>query len=192
MRPIILLERRKIVAFIASIDHYIKYPPYNDTCMSICYPNVSATTKHDLRRGIGKVFAPTIGFTRAEKVRNKYYYDEVFFNLHFYIGKVYTDKKLAMTNSVDSNESPVESNDRPFSKITELSSENNDTSTLMTILTDRLKGYLDPSHITLCCFPKCYSQAKLKCSRCLDVYYCSKSCQKSHWKSHKIDCQQST
>lgn len=27
-----------------------------------------------------------------------------------------------------------------------------------------------------------------KCSRCRDVYYCSKECQKSDWKSHKITC----
>ena len=31
----------------------------------------------------------------------------------------------------------------------------------------------------------------LKCSRCKSVFYCSKECQKSHWKAHKQDCNQS-
>ena len=28
-----------------------------------------------------------------------------------------------------------------------------------------------------------------KCSRCKDVYYCSKECQKKDWKLHKIICE---
>lgn len=27
-----------------------------------------------------------------------------------------------------------------------------------------------------------------KCSRCKSVFYCSKECQKSHWKAHKPNC----
>jgi hypothetical protein len=28
----------------------------------------------------------------------------------------------------------------------------------------------------------------MKCSRCNVVFYCSKECQKSHWRAHKPDC----
>ena len=29
----------------------------------------------------------------------------------------------------------------------------------------------------------------LKCGGCnLGIYYCSKECQKAHWKTHKVDC----
>ena len=34
--------------------------------------------------------------------------------------------------------------------------------------------------------------AKAKCSKCKSVYYCSRSCQTTHWKSHKPVCQQIT
>lgn len=30
----------------------------------------------------------------------------------------------------------------------------------------------------------------LRCSRCKSVYYCSKECQKMHWKQHKSSCQE--
>ena len=30
--------------------------------------------------------------------------------------------------------------------------------------------------------------AKFKCTRCLNVYYCSAVCQKEKWKSHKLVC----
>lgn len=34
----------------------------------------------------------------------------------------------------------------------------------------------------------CGGEAKNKCARCGTVYYCSKECQKNHWKTHKITC----
>ena len=37
----------------------------------------------------------------------------------------------------------------------------------------------------ICDRPNC----KLKCSRCLSIFYCSKQCQKQHWKTHKPVCQ---
>jgi hypothetical protein len=34
----------------------------------------------------------------------------------------------------------------------------------------------------------CFADAKLRCSRCHEVYYCSLGCQKEHWSSHKDTC----
>jgi hypothetical protein len=34
----------------------------------------------------------------------------------------------------------------------------------------------------------CNEEGKLKCSACGLVNYCSQTCQKSHWNSHKIFC----
>lgn len=32
------------------------------------------------------------------------------------------------------------------------------------------------------------AEGTLRCSRCRKVSYCSKECQRAHWKSHKIKC----
>ena len=34
----------------------------------------------------------------------------------------------------------------------------------------------------------CKIETKDLCKRCKSIYYCSKSCQKSHWNKHKADC----
>ena len=34
----------------------------------------------------------------------------------------------------------------------------------------------------------CKTETKVLCRRCKSIYYCSKSCQKSHWNKHKADC----
>lgn len=34
----------------------------------------------------------------------------------------------------------------------------------------------------------CYGSAKFKCGVCKSTYYCSKNCQKLHWKTHKLKC----
>ena len=40
-----------------------------------------------------------------------------------------------------------------------------------------------------CEAPGCTNQAQLaRCSRCTTVMYCSKECQKKHWKEHKLEC----
>ena len=36
----------------------------------------------------------------------------------------------------------------------------------------------------------CNKNAKQKCSRCQNVYYCNKECQASHYKTHKLSCKQ--
>lgn len=35
----------------------------------------------------------------------------------------------------------------------------------------------------------CGTFAGVKCSRCMKAHYCSRDCQKSHWKSHKFVCE---
>ena len=35
---------------------------------------------------------------------------------------------------------------------------------------------------------KCTKETSTQCSGCKIVYYCSKECQKSSWKKHKVDC----
>ena len=42
---------------------------------------------------------------------------------------------------------------------------------------------------SLCAATKCkYGSALLKCNGCGMALYCSKECQRSHWKAHKVDC----
>ena len=40
--------------------------------------------------------------------------------------------------------------------------------------------------ITLCAV--CQKEAEKKCSRCKTISYCSKVCQGSNWKQHKVIC----
>ena len=34
----------------------------------------------------------------------------------------------------------------------------------------------------------CKKAAETKCTNCRNVFYCSKECQKKHWKEHKYEC----
>ena len=36
--------------------------------------------------------------------------------------------------------------------------------------------------------PVCTKVAENKCTACKAVFYCSRDCQKKHWKTHKFDC----
>ena len=36
--------------------------------------------------------------------------------------------------------------------------------------------------------PVCNKVAETKCTACKAVFYCSRDCQKKHWKAHKFDC----
>jgi hypothetical protein len=122
-RPMISEEidnRFKKVTFDSFIDHHIEYRPYKDGIYSICYP-----------MGKTKVLVPFIGWTRAAAIRDKYYFDEIFFYVHLHVAKVYTMK---YTNNASKN----------YGSITEFANQNNDTDTLMTVLTSYLKLYLNP------------------------------------------------
>ncbi|GMI04035.1 hypothetical protein TrLO_g275 [Triparma laevis f. longispina] len=47
---------------------------------------------------------------------------------------------------------------------------------------------LDQKASPYCGYPGCREPAPLKCSRCKETNYCSKECQKDHWKFHKKLC----
>ena len=118
--PMILEEienRRKKAVLNSFIDHHIEYPPYKNRIFSICYSD-----------GNIQITEPDIGWPRAEKVLAKYYFDEIFFYLRLYVGKITTKS----------------TSDR-FNSITALARNSNATSTLMTVLVDRLKLYLHPA-----------------------------------------------
>jgi len=118
-RPMILAEikdRQTRATFDAFIVHHIGYPQYRDMIYSICYPD-----------GNTLVAAPPVGWSRADAVRNKYYYDETFFYLYLHVSKI-------VTNSTSDN----------FSNIIALAVNSNDTSTLMMVLVDRLQLYIKP------------------------------------------------
>ena len=119
-RPMILAEiehRRKRAAFDAFIIRHIEYPPYINRIYSLCYPSGNLI-----------VAAPSIGWPRAQSISNKYYFDEVFHYLHMHVAKVCTH---ASTNTTSS--------------LTQLAADSDATSTLMTVLVDRLTMYLKPA-----------------------------------------------
>ena len=119
-RPMIVAEiehRRKRAAFDSFIAHHIEYPLYKNSIYSICYPD-----------GNLQKAEPAVGWSRAENVRAKYYFDETFFYLHLYTGKIVTNA----------------TSDR-YSSIIALARDSDATSTLMTVLSDRLKMYLRPA-----------------------------------------------
>ena len=118
-RPIILAEiehRRKRAAFDAFIAHHIEYLPYINRIYSLCYPS-----------GDLIVAAPDVGWPRAQSISNKYYFDEVFHYLHMHVAKVCTQASINISSS-----------------LTQLATESDATSTLMTVLINRLKLYLKP------------------------------------------------
>lgn len=108
-------ERRRI-SFDRFIDYHIEYIPYKLNIYSICYP-IDNT-----------IIIPEVGWTNAEAIRNKYYFDEIFFYIHLNIAKIMTRCSSSSCH-----------------KIINLAKDSNNTSTLMTVLTDRLKSYLKPS-----------------------------------------------
>ena len=118
--PLILAEiehRRKRAAFDSFIHHHIEYQPYIDLIYSRYYPT-----------GDLIVATPAIGWHEAQRISNKFYFDEVFYYLHMHVAKICTQASSNTTSS-----------------ITQLATDSDATSTLMTVLVDRLKLYLKPA-----------------------------------------------
>ena len=118
-------NRLRREAFDSFIAHHIKYPPLINNIFSTCYPS------GDLR-----VASPAIGWDRAEEVRNKYYFDEVLFYVHLFVANELA-KKLPHKRTRSSSR-------RCSNIISCLAKNSDDTSTLMIVLSDRLKMYLKP------------------------------------------------
>ena len=127
-RPMILAEvehRRKRTLFDSFINHHIEYQPYINNIYTLCYPT-----------GNLRVAKPSISWEKAERVRDNYYYDEVFFHLHMGIAKFYSNNRPGtITNSLMSN------------GIDYFAKNSDKTSTLMTVLSDRLKLMLKPNDL---------------------------------------------
>jgi hypothetical protein len=119
-RPLIVAEiehRRMRAAFDTFNHHHIEYLPYLDSIYTCCYPT-----------GDLIIVAPAIGWHEAQCISNKYYFDEVFYYLHMHVAKVCTQSSSNTTSS-----------------ITQLATTSDATSTLMTVLVDRLTMYLKPA-----------------------------------------------
>lgn len=53
----------------------------------------------------------------------------------------------------------------------------------------RIKLLTNPSDETkILCAQGCGKPGKKKCSRCLEVHYCTSDCQRMHWRLHKLTC----
>jgi hypothetical protein len=135
-RPLIFTEiehRRKRAIFDSFINHYIEYQPYINNIYTRCYPT-----------GNVQVAKPPVGWIRAEAIRDKYYLDEVFFYLHVHVANVYTNiQPHAIINTTTTTTTTTSSS---LNSMTNHGASNSHkTSTLMTILTDRLMMMLKPN-----------------------------------------------
>jgi len=119
-------NRYKKVEFDSFISNYIEYKQYINNIYNICYPI----------GGNLQVTKPLVGWSKAESIRNKYYFDEIFFYLHMHIANLYSNKIIGSTiiNSSIKNSSSY-------------NAKNSDkTSILMMLLTDSLKLLLQPTY----------------------------------------------
>ena len=118
-------HRRKRSIFDSFINHHIEYKPYISNIYTLCYPT-----------GNLRVAKPSIGWENAEAIRDVNYFDEVFFHLHMVISNFYSNKRPgAIVNSLMSSSSDY------------FAGNSDKTSTLMTVLTDRLKLMLKPNDL---------------------------------------------
>jgi NACalpha-BTF3-like transcription factor len=125
-RPLILTElvnRQERAGFDSFINHHIEYQPYISNIYSQSYPT-----------GNVRVAKPPIGWTKANTVRDKYYFDEIFFYLHMHLANLYNNNQpgVIATSSMSNSSNYFANN-------------NNKVSTLMAVLSDRLKMMLQPS-----------------------------------------------
>ena len=77
-----LQHRSKRIVFDRFINHYIEYKHYRDEIYLRCYPS------GDLR-----IAVPLIGWSRAEEIKRKFYFDEILYYVHLNVAK-YLLRKL--------------------------------------------------------------------------------------------------
>jgi len=121
-------HRYKRIAFDKFINHHIEYQPYINSIYTLCYP-----------RGNIQVAKPPVGWNIAETIRDKYYFDEIFFYLHIHIANYYRtiiSKEVIVTQS---RTKLIYNNSNCH-----FANSNNKTYILMYILSDRLKYFLKP------------------------------------------------
>ena len=98
----------------------------------------TTSTRDAILQETYEVASPAIGWDRAEAVRNKYYFDEVLFYVHVYVANELAKKAMP-------SQKRTRASSRRCSNIQAyLATNSDDTSTLMTVLSDRLKMYLKP------------------------------------------------
>jgi len=105
-------HRSKRKTFDDFINTYIEYPLYKHLIYTTCYPTGRSE--------------PVVGWSRAEEVRDNYYYEEILFNLHIGIAHVYSS---TLDNTITSS-------------VNELASNSNRTYSLMSIMAVELREYL--------------------------------------------------
>lgn len=122
------LNREKRNVFENFINHHMKY--YKAHIFSICYPSDS---------GVIRLALPEIGWSSAEALRDKYYLEEILFNVHMYIAAVY--KRSVKNNN---NDTVIKtSNCFDF-----FANSNNNTFTIMSILSISMNEYLNSTTTT--------------------------------------------
>ena len=125
-RSIIFAEiehRRKRASFDSFVIYHINYQPYINNIYTQCYPTCNL-----------QVAKPSVGWAKAQAIRDKYYLDEVFFYVHLHVANFYANHgrgTIMITSSMSNS-------------MNHAASKSDKTSTLMTILTDRLMEMLKP------------------------------------------------
>ena len=79
-RPLIFAEvehRRKRALFDSFINHHIEYQPYINNIYTLCYPT-----------GNIQVAKPSVGWMRAEAIRDQFYFDDIFLYLHLHLKNI--------------------------------------------------------------------------------------------------------
>jgi hypothetical protein len=108
-------HRLKRKAFDDFINAYIEYPLYKTLVYITCYPT------GNLQRS-----EPDIGWAGAEEVRDRYYFDEILFNLHMGVAHVLSNTQDTLISS----------------SVHELARSSNRTYTLMSVMAAELRDYL--------------------------------------------------
>jgi len=118
-------ESTKRECFNDFLENFIEYDSYKAIIYEKCFPTVPLNA-----------ITPSIGWSETEALLTKYYFDEIFFLIHFNIAICYTNNKPG-ANTILMSESKEY-----------LANNNNKTSLLMSILTNRLILMLMPIKLT--------------------------------------------